>query len=281
MHSWQTSRREISLETALVMGIINVTPDSFSDGGVFLSANDALRHAEVLLNDGADIIDIGGESTRPGSEPVSTEAELERIIPVISSIARRFDVPISVDTTKSQVAERAIDAGAEIVNDISGLRFDPRIADIAARTGAGLILMHSVGMFATLHSEQAVPDIFKSVSVGFRTSIATAEAAGIDARQIVLDVGIGFGKTLDQNLELVAKLDRMISEFPNHPFLIGTSRKSFIGKISGAASPTDRHGGSVASAVIAVWNGASVVRVHDVLETKQALQIVNAMKSLS
>jgi dihydropteroate synthase len=278
MH-WRTSRRTITLERALVMGVINITPDSFSDGGSFLSPDDALRQIEKLLDNGADIIDIGGESTRPGGEPVPAEIELERIAPVIGSVTRRFDVPISVDTTKSEVARHSIDAGAEIINDISGLRFDPGMANVAAETGCGLILMHSIGSFATLHTEPPVPDVFGAVSAAFRASIAAAAGAGVELDRMVLDVGIGFGKTLDQNLELVAKLDRMVKEFPNHPLLIGTSRKSFIGKITGAGSPADRLAGSLASAAIAVWNGASIVRVHDVRETRQALQVAEAMKA--
>ncbi|MBK6750040.1 MAG: dihydropteroate synthase [Pyrinomonadaceae bacterium] len=275
---WQTSRRQISLDRALVMAILNVTPDSFSDGGAFLAVDDALRQAEMLIGEGADIIDIGGESTRPGSERVSAEVEIERVVPVIEAIAKRFDVAVSIDTSKSHVAAAAMDAGAEIINDISGLRFDAEIADVAAQTNAGLVLMHSCGHFETMHSKPPVEDIFAEVSADLKRSVNEAKAAGVADANIVLDVGIGFGKTLEQNLELIAKLDRLVNEFAEFPILVGTSRKSFIGKILGGVPPSERLGGSIASALIAVQNGAKIVRVHDVKETVAAIMTAAAIE---
>ncbi len=273
MH-WQTSRRKISLEHPLVMGILNVTPDSFSDGGKYASIDAALDHAEKLVAEGADIIDIGGESTRPGSARVSAEEEIARITTVIEAIVEKFDVPVSIDTSKSEVAKAAVDAGAEIINDISGLRWDAAIADVAAKNRTGLVLMHSRGSFETMHSQPPVDDILREVSTGFRGSLAAAEAAGVGADHIALDVGIGFGKTVDQNLELIGKLDKLVNEFENFPVLVGTSRKSFIGKLLGDAPPENRLAGSLATVAVAVWNGAKIVRVHDVKETVDVIKTV-------
>ena len=274
---WQTSRRQIDLSRPLVMGILNVTPDSFSDGGRYADPEAALRRAEAMIAEGADIIDLGGESTRPGSQPVSAETEAERTIPIIEAIVKRFDTPISIDTSKSDVAERAVDAGAEIINDISGLRFDANIARVAAGRNAGLILMHSRGEFGSMHSQPAVEDIIAEVTAGLWRSVETGRSVGVADAAIVLDIGIGFGKTLGQNLELIAKLDRLVSEFEPYPILVGTSRKSFIGKILDDAPPTERLGGSIASALAAVLNGARIVRVHDVRETGGALKIAAAI----
>ena len=278
MRILNTSRRQIRLDRPIVMAILNVTPDSFSDGASFLSVDDALRQAERLITEGADILDIGGESTRPGSERVAAEIEIGRVVPVIEAISKRFDVAISIDTSKSQVAAAAMDVGAEIINDISGLRFDAAIADVAARTNAGLVLMHSCGEFETMHSKPPVDDIFAEVSADLKRSVSEAEAAGVADANIVLDIGIGFGKTLEQNLELIAKLDRLVNEFAAYPILVGTSRKSFIGKILGGVPPSERLGGSIASALIAIQNGAKIVRVHDVKETVAAVKIADAIE---
>lgn len=276
----QTARRKISLEKTLVMGIINVTPDSFSDGGELFSVDDALRQSEKLVADGADILDIGGESTRPKSTQVTAEEESVRVVPVIEAIAKRFETPISVDTTKASVAKNALAAGAEIVNDISGLRFDLQIGEVAARSGAGLVLMHSRGKFETMHTLPPVDDILGDVTADFRRAILAAKSFGVKNEQIVLDVGIGFSKTLEQNLELLAKLDKLVQVFPEFPMLVGTSRKSFIAKILGESSPDERLAGSLASVAVAVWNGAKIVRVHDVKETGETLKIVDAIKLL-
>lgn len=259
------------------MAILNVTPDSFSDGGRYASIDAALAQAEKMIADGGDIIDIGGESTRPGSARVSVDEEIARVVPVIEAIAKQFDIPISIDTSKSEVARAAVDAGAEIINDISGLRFDERIATVAAEKGTGLVLMHSRGEFETMHSQPPVEDIIAEVTTDFYRSISTAEKHGVKPEQIVLDIGIGFGKTLDQNLELIAKLDKLTADFPQYPMLVGTSRKSFIGKLLNDAPPDKRLSGSLATAAIAVWNGAKIIRVHDVKETRETLQVINAL----
>ena len=269
---WKTARHTISLDRPLVMAILNVTPDSFSDGGKYLSADDAVRHAERLVAEGADIIDIGGESTRPGSTAVNSDQEIQRVLPVIEAISRRFDTSISIDTTKAGVAERAIGSGAEIINDISGLRFDERIAYVAANAGAGLVLMHSRGTLDTLHAQPPVDNILAEVTSDLRRAIDVARSGGVRDEQIALDVGIGFGKTQEQNLELLAKLDNIVNEFREYPMLIGASRKSFIGNILGGIPPQERLGGSIAAALIAVQNGAKIVRVHDVKETVAAIR---------
>jgi dihydropteroate synthase len=263
------------------MGILNVTPDSFSDGGRFATLDKALRRAEEMIGEGVAIIDIGGESTRPGSQRVPENEEIGRTAPVIGAITARFDIPVSIDTSKAMVAEAAVAAGAEIINDISGLRFDPRLAEIAAKHKTGLVLMHSRGEFEVMHSEPPVEDIFEDVASDFARSVDTAKGAGVGGAQIVLDVGIGFGKTVEQNLELIAKLDRIAAVFPEYPLLVGASRKSFIGKLLDRPSADDRLAGSLAAAVIAVWNGAAVIRVHDIQETVDALKIVAALADQS
>jgi dihydropteroate synthase len=272
MKFWHTSRRKLVLDQPLVMGILNVTPDSFSDGGSFQSVESAVEHAEQMIADGADIIDIGGESTRPGSQQVSANEEARRVIPVIEALVNRFDCPISIDTTKTEVARSAIDAGAEIINDISGLRWDETIADLVAASGAGLVLMHSRGTFETMHSLEAVDDIVAEVKNGLHESIKIAQRRGVGDDQIALDVGIGLGKTQEQNLELIAKLDKIVDEFKGYAMLIGTSRKSFIKAILGDVPPSERLSGSLATAVQAVGKGANIVRVHDVKETVAALR---------
>jgi dihydropteroate synthase len=261
------------------MGILNVTPDSFSDGGEFSTPESAVEQAEKMIEEGADIIDIGGDSTRPGSARVSAGDEIARVVPVIDELAKRFDVPISIDTSKSEVAEAAVQAGAEIINDISGLRFDPLIAGVAARYNTGLVLMHLRGDFRTMHAQEPVEDILQEVADGFRSSIATAKSFGVPFENIALDPGVGFSKTFEQNLELLAKLGKLKSEFTAYPILIGTSRKSFIGKILGNAAPRTRIGASAASAAIAVMNGADIVRVHDVRETVEAVKMAEAIKN--
>jgi len=230
-----------------------------------------------MISEGAAIIDIGGESTRPGSARVDEQVEIDRVVPVIEAISARFDTPISIDTSKSRVAEAAVAAGAEIINDIAGLRFDERIAEVAAKTKAGLVLMHSRGEFDAMHSQPPVNDIIEEVSNDFLRSIAAAEKAGVSAGSIVLDIGIGFGKTVEQNLELLAKLDTIANAFPGNALLVGVSRKSFIGKILDGAAPDERLSGSLAAAVVAVMNGARIVRAHDVKATVDAIRIASAV----
>jgi len=280
MH-WKTSRRILSLEHPLVMGILNVTPDSFSDGGKFSTVDAALKRIEEMIVEGADIIDIGGESTRPGSNRVPEHDEIGRVVPVIEAFAKRFDIAISIDTSKSLVAEAAVDAGAEIVNDISGLRWDADIAKVAAKHGTGLVLMHSRGEFETMHSQPPVDDIMAEVAGDFHRAASIAKAAGIGDQQIALDIGIGFGKTFEQNLELLAKLDKLVGEFESYPILVGTSRKSFIGKTLGDVPADRRLAGSLASVAIAVWNGAKIIRAHDVKETVDVVKTVAAIRGQS
>lgn len=276
---WQTSKRKIVFrEKTLVMAVLNLTPDSFSDGGKFFSIENALKQAEKLVEEGADILDIGGESTRPNSKRVSTKEEVRRVVPVIEAITKKFDIPISIDTTKAEVAERAVNTGAEIINDISGLRFDEKNAQVAGKHNAGLILMHSRGNFATMHKQTPVEDIFREVSGSFRQSIKKAENFGVKPENIALDIGIGFSKTLEQNLELLAKFNQLAAEFQDFPLLVGASRKSFIGKILGDTQASERLNGSLAAAAISVWNGANIVRVHDVRATIEILKIVKAVK---
>lgn len=275
---WKTSRREISFEKTLVMAILNITPDSFSDGGKFSILNDAIKQAVKLSEEGADILDIGGESTRPNSERVSVEEEIRRVVPVIEEIVKRFDMPISIDTSKAEVAEKAVEAGAEIINDISGLRFDEKIGEVAAKYKTGLILMHLRGEFENMHKQKPVSDILTEVSDGFMNSIETAKSFGIKDEQICLDVGIGFSKSFGQNLELIAKLDKLCAEFSKYPMLVGVSRKSFIGKILGDIPAHERLNGTLAANAVAVWNGANIVRVHNVKVAVETLKIIDTIK---
>ncbi|MBA2619919.1 MAG: dihydropteroate synthase [Acidobacteria bacterium] len=277
---WQTAKRKIAFrEKTLLMAILNRTPDSFSDGGDFLSIDKALAQAEKFIEEGADIIDVGGESTRPLSEPVSAAEETRRVVPLVEAITQRFDVSVSVDTTKAEVAEKVLSAGAEIVNDISGLRFDAQIAEVAARFNAGLVLMHSRGDFASMHKQAPVEDIFAEIANSFRGAIKKAEGFGVKKENIALDVGIGFSKTFENNLELLAKLNRLADEFKDFPLLVGASRKSFIGKVLTDTQPSERLNGSLAAAAIAVWNGANIIRVHDVRATLETVKIIEAIKS--
>ena len=279
--SWHIRNRVLPIgQRTLIMGILNVTPDSFSDGGQFFTLDSALAHAEQMISEGADIIDVGGESTRPGGEPVSAEEEIKRVVPVIEALATRTDTPISVDTTKSEVARAALDAGAAIVNDISALRFDFYVADAVARAGAGLVLMHSRGTPATMHRLPPVADIMQEVTHSLRASINMAERRGVKRESIVIDPGIGFGKSQEQNLELIAKLDQLIAAFPDYPLLIGTSRKSFIGRIladeTGTPAPAgDRLHGTMATITAAILRGAHIVRVHDVKATAETIRVTD------
>ena len=279
IRQWKVARRSLPYgERTLVMGVLNVTPDSFSDGGEFFSLDRAVAHAEQMIAEGADLIDIGGESTRPGSAFVSEAEELQRVIPVIERLAAKSPVPISIDTTKSSVARAAIAAGAEIVNDISGLRFDPSIADEAAKAKAGLVLMHSRGTPKTMQQLPPVDDILNEVIGGLRKSIAEALGRGVPRESIAIDPGIGFGKTVEQNVELIAKLDQLVIAFAEFPIMIGTSRKSFIGKLLDNAPADERLHGTIASIVASVLNGARIVRVHDVKAAVDALRIADAVR---
>ena len=283
--AWHIRDRTLPIgERTLVMGVLNVTPDSFSDGGQFLTLDKALAHAEQMISQGADIIDVGGESTRPNrDEPVSVEEEIKRVVPVIEGLVARTDTPISVDTTKSEVARAALHAGAAIVNDISALRFDFYVADAAARAGAGLVLMHSRGTPATMHRLPPVADIMEEVTHSLRASVNMAERRGVKRESIVIDPGIGFGKSQEQNLELIAKLDQLIAAFSDYPVLIGTSRKSFIGRIlageNGTPAPSeDRLHGTMATITAAILRGAHIVRVHDVKAAVETIRVAESIR---
>lgn len=279
---WKLSRRTlVTGRRTLVMGILNVTPDSFSDGGQFFNLDQAMRRAEEMISEGADIIDIGGESTRPGSAAVAVADEIARVVPVIERLVRTIAVPVSVDTTKSEVAHAALDAGAEIVNDISALRFDYRVADEAARARAGLVLMHSRGTPATMHRLPPVPDILDEVYRSLRRSIHMAERRGVEPERIAIDPGIGFGKSQEQNVLLIARLEQFVKQFPEHPLLIGTSRKSFIGRLLDGAAATERIHGTMATVAVSVLHGAHIVRVHDVRAAVETVRVADAIRNMT
>lgn len=276
---WKLHRRSLQYgERTLVMGVLNITPDSFSDGGQFLDANAALRRVDEMVAEGADIIDIGGESTRPGGEVVTADEEIRRIVPVVEQLAKTTPVPISVDTTKAVVARAALDSGAEIINDISALRFDYTVANEVARAHAGLVLMHSRGTPATLHRMPPSPDIFTEIHTSLRDSINMAVRCGVSRESIALDPGIGFGKTFEQNIELIARLDEFAEKFTDFPILIGTSRKSFIGRLLDDVPHDARVHGTMATVTVAVLRGAHIVRVHDVRAAVDTVRVADAIK---
>ncbi len=266
---------QIVRQRTAVMGILNVTPDSFYDGGRYAQTEAAVRRALQMVEEGADVLDIGGESTRPGSLPVPEEEELRRVLPVIEAVRARVDVPISIDTTKSRVAERALQAGACMVNDISGLGFDPRMAEVIARHGALCCIMHIQGTPQTMQQNPQYEDVVRDISCYFEERLALAERAGIPRENIWLDPGIGFGKTVEHNLEILRRL-REFTAF-GLPILIGTSRKSFIGKILGDLPPEERLEGTAATVAIAIMNGANAVRVHDVREMARVARMTDAV----
>lgn len=275
--SFGTRTLDLSNRTA-VMGILNVTPDSFSDGGAYPSVEAAVARALAMAEEGADIIDIGGESTRPssvygGSTAVSAEEEMRRVLPVIERLAAVSDVLISIDTSKSAVADAALRAGAHIVNDISGLTFDPAIADVTAAHQAALVVMHIQGTPETMQIAPTYADVVEEVKASLAASAAKARGAGV--RTIIIDPGIGFGKTTGHNLELIRRLPEFRSL--GFPVLIGTSRKGFIGQILGLPVE-ERLEGTAASVAVSIMNGASIVRVHDVKEMKRVVRITDAIK---
>jgi dihydropteroate synthase len=281
VREWKLARRSLPCgERTLVMGVLNITPDSFSDGGQFFAFDRAVAQAEQMIEEGADIIDVGGESTRPGSEFVFEAEELRRVIPVIERLSSSASIPISIDTTKSSVARAALEAGAEIVNDISGLRFDQAIADEVVKAKAGLVLMHSRGTPKDMQQLPPVADIMSEVISGLRQSVAIAEQRGVSRESIAIDPGIGFGKTAEQNVELIAKLDQLAKEFRELPLVIGTSRKSFIGRLLNDAPADQRLYGTIASVVAAVLNGAHIVRVHDVKAAADAVRVSDAIRGV-
>jgi len=258
---------------AKLMGIVNVTPDSFSDGGLFLEPEAAIAHGEQLVRDGAEILDVGGESTRPGAEPVDVEVELARTQPVVADL-EGLGYTVSIDTSKAAVAEAALAAGAEIVNDVTALRGDPDMAALCAERGATVVLMHMAGEPRTMQEDPRYEDVVDEVKAFLAERVETAVAAGMDEEKVWVDPGIGFGKTLEHNLELLRRLGELREL--GRPLVVGTSRKSVIGKVDGS-EVEQRIGGSVATAVLAAADGADVLRVHDVAETAQALRVAKAV----
>lgn len=260
---------------ALVTGIVNVTPDSFSDGGRFLDAETAIAHALHLVDQGAEILDIGGESTRPGAAPVSEAEELRRVIPVVEQLAPRVKVPISIDTIKPVVARAALAAGASIVNDVAANREDDAMWRVVAEAGAGYVCMHMQGTPQTMQVGPVYADVVGDVGDFFRDRLERLNACGVKPEQVMLDVGIGFGKTLEHNLQLLAGL-RGFTKL-QRPLMLGVSRKSFIGKLVGAELPESRRAGSLACACLAVAAGVQLIRAHDVAETVQAVRMAEAI----
>lgn len=280
---WKLPRHTLPLgRRTLVMGIINLTPDSFSNDGRIFTFKRAFKYADQMVENGVDIIDIGGESTRPGAGAVSEEAEIRRVSQFLDFFVKcNPSVAFSIDTTKAAVARVALNAGVEIINDISGLRFDPAIAEVAAHYRAGLILMHSRGTFATMHKLEPVKNIMTEVAKGWRRSVREALRRGVSRDQIVLDPGIGFGKSRQQNVELIARLDQLARDFSDFPLLVGTSRKSFIGGLLNNAPVDKRIHGTMASVAAAVISGAQIVRVHDVRACVETVRVIDAIKKAS
>ncbi len=260
------------------MGVVNVTPDSFSDGGRFLDPQRAANHGLKLISEGADILDVGGESTRPGARPVSESEELERVIPVIRSLRRSTDIPLSIDTTKAAVASAALDEGADIVNDISALRSDPGMARIIAGAGAGVILMHMQGTPLTMQRAPHYDDLVDEIRSFLQERTETAASSGIPEEGIIIDPGIGFGKTCEHNLTLLRSLEAFTDL--GRPLCIGLSRKSFIGKVLDLPVE-ERLEGTIAAAVLSISLGASILRVHDVREVTRAVQLAEAILGTS
>jgi dihydropteroate synthase len=281
--TWELPRHTLKLGArTLVMGVINLTPDSFSDGGRNFTRRRAWESAERMFQDGADIVDIGGESTRPGAKQLFEGEEIRRVRKYLDVMIKVTGNGLySIDTTKAEVARVALDGGVQIVNDISGLRFDPSLADVAAEHDAGLVLMHSRGTFETMHKQEPVADILKEVSDDWLRAVAEAERRGVRREKIVLDPGIGFSKTQKQNVELIAKLDTLARDFADFPLLVGTSRKSFIGHILGGAPVDKRVHGTMATVAAAVLNGASIVRVHDVRAAAETVKVVDAIRAVT
>jgi len=272
---WRTKKRTFDLaDRPLVMGIVNVTLDSFSDGGKCLDPREAVEHALRMAADGADIIDIGGESTRPGAEPIDADEEMTRVLPVIWKLESDSDCAISIDTYKPEVAEAALEAGAEIVNDIGGLR-DPAMAAVAARAGAGLVIMHMRGDPGTMQASPHYDNVTSEIREFFRQSFARAITSGMTPEQIALDPGIGFGKTLEHNLTLIKHSAALRIE--DRPLVLGASRKSFLAKLTGAGEIRERLGPTLAVNTLARSFGVNIFRVHDVLENVRALKIAEAI----
>jgi dihydropteroate synthase len=275
--SWSNFSLDFSKKT-YIMGVLNVTPDSFSDGGLYLDKSAAIRRALQMLEDGADIIDIGGETTKPGSEPVAVEEELRRTIPVIEALAKKLPIPLSIDTCKSEVARRALDAGASMVNDISGLRFDPKMAKVVSGQKVPVVIMHIKGVPRDMQKNPVYEALIPEITDYLRGGIRLALEYGISEDRIIIDPGIGFGKTTEHNLEIIHGL-REFALFEK-PLLIGPSRKAFTGRVLGGVPPEDRLEGTAAAVAISIMNGANIVRVHDVKEMVKVAKVADAIKRM-
>lgn len=258
----------------LIMGIVNVTPDSFSDGGRFADPDRAVAHGLALVAQGADLLDIGGESTRPGADPVSAAEELRRVLPVVEKLAAQVQVPLSIDTMKPAVARAAVAAGASIINDVAAQQRDVAMAQLVAETGAGYVAMHMQGSPATMQQQPAYADVVAEVTAALAANLDFLRHAGVAAEQVVVDVGIGFGKNLEHNLQLLARLRHLTTL--ERPMLLGVSRKSFIGGVTGAAVAA-RLPGALAATVLALAQGVQIIRTHDVAETVQAARVAAAI----
>jgi dihydropteroate synthase len=276
--AWSNFYFDFSKKT-YIMGILNVTRDSFSDGGLYFDKSEAIKRAFQMVEDGADIIDIGGESTRPGSEPITIEEELRRTIPVIEVLSKEVDVPISIDTYKSAVAKKALDAGASMVNDISGLRFDPEMSKVVSAYKVPVVIMHIKGTPKDMQQNPVYEALIPEITDCLRDCIRLAIESGVSEDKIIIDPGIGFGKTFNHNLEIINNLHEFT--LLEKPILIGLSRKAFIGKILGDAPVTDRLEGTAAAVAISIMNGANIVRVHDVKEMVKVAKVTDAIKNLS
>ncbi|HOT23530.1 MAG TPA: dihydropteroate synthase [Thermoleophilia bacterium] len=267
---------ERDLDLPCVMGVLNVTPDSFSDGGLFIHPEAALRQGEAMAADGAAIIDVGGESTRPGSDPASVDQEAARVVPVVAALRGKVATPVSVDTSKAEVARRALVAGATIVNDVTALRGDPAMAEVVAEAGCPICLMHMLGAPKTMQDDPHYENVVDDVLRFLEERLAFAVAAGIREEQVMLDPGIGFGKTVEHNLLLIRHLDRFVAL--GRPVVLGASRKRFLGAILDA-EPQQRLFGTVATTVIGLQAGAAVFRVHDVKPNVEALRVTEAVRT--
>lgn len=257
-----------------IMGILNITPDSFYKESRVISVNTALKRADKMIREGADILDIGGESSRPGSDPVSEEEELKRILPVINALIKKFDIPVSVDTYKSAVARAVLEEGVSIINDISGLRFDPNMAKTIASANAGVIIMHISGKPKTMQKNPSYKSIMREITAYLKRGIKQAVSSGIKESSIIVDPGIGFGKNFSHNITILKKLKQL--QKLKKPILLGLSRKSFIGKILDLPVE-ERLEGSIAASVFGILNGAQILRTHDVKETKRALAVADVI----
>ena len=271
------SRTLVLGKRTLLMGVLNVTPDSFSDGGLFLDSRAAVSRALQIEKEGADILDIGGESTRPGSDPIPAGEQINRVLPVLEKLRGKLKIPISVDTSSSKVAEAAAEAGAEIVNDVTGLRGDPRLAEVARRHKLAVILMHMHGEPRTMQQKPFALDVMRDVTAGLCRAVAAARRARISRRKIILDPGIGFGKTYAQDYQLIARLDKFARL--GFPLLVGTSRKKLIGRVLDGRPATERVFGTAATVAACILQGAHIVRVHDVAAMVQVARVTDAVLS--